>query len=145
LMTAFGLPFIWMGEEFGEFKEKRPDQNKLEWHLLADEHNQGLLAHYKTLIALRKSAPALRSENIVFFYEDIEHKVLAYYRWSGEESHVVVIANLSGEPLGSYPVPNFPHDGTWHEWLTNHDVEVDDNQLTLDLPAREAQVFVRNG
>ena len=144
LMTAFGLPFIWMGDEFGEYKEKRPDQNKIEWALLASEHNQGLHAHYKTLIALRKSAAALRSENIVFFHENVEQKVLAYYRWSGDESHVVVVVNLSGENLDGYTIPDFPHDGGWHEWLNDYEVEVNGNQLTMDLGARQAHIFVRS-
>ena len=143
LMTAFGIPLLWMGEEFGEYKPKTPDQNKLEWTLLANANNQGLLAHYKTLIALRKSAGALQSENLTFIHEDVEKKVLAYYRWSGEDSHVVTVVNLSGEALTGYAIPNFPQDGKWHEHLKNYDVEATANQIVIDLGAREGQVFVR--
>lgn len=142
LMTAVGVPMLWMGEEFGEYKAKTIEQAKIDWTLLQHELNKSLFDYYKGLIFLRKENHALYTENIEFFHEDTETKVLAYTRWNGEGSRVVVVTNFSGNYLGDYTVPNLPEDGTWHEWTYNYDVEVCDRNLTIDLGEYEAKVFV---
>jgi 1,4-alpha-glucan branching enzyme len=142
LMTAIGVPLIWMGEEFGEFKYKTPSQAKIDWTLLGGDSNRALFAYYKGLINLRKQNHALYTENINFFHENPESKVLAYTRWNDEGSRVVVVANFSGEFWAGYTVPDFPENGTWHEWTGNYDVEAGDNSLMTDLGAYEAKVFV---
>lgn len=142
VMTAVGIPMIWMGEEFGEYKYKTIDSAKIDWTLLQHDLNQGLLESYKGLIALRKSNPALHTENIEFFHENPESKVLAYTRWNDEGSRVVVVANFSDQFLAGYTVPNFPANGKWHEWTGNYDTESGDGKLMTDLGEYEAKVFV---
>jgi 1,4-alpha-glucan branching enzyme len=90
----------------------------------------------------RKSNAALQTANIEFFYEDPETKVLAYTRWNDEGSRVVVVANFSDQFLAGYSVPNFPANGTWHEWTGNYDVTSEGDQLILDIGEFEAKVFV---
>ncbi|MEY4518115.1 MAG: hypothetical protein RLZZ499_714, partial [Cyanobacteriota bacterium] len=106
------------------------------------DHNQNLFAHYRGLIDLRKHNHALYTDNIEFFYEDPESKVIAYTRWNGEGSRIAVVVNFSDQYLADYAVPNFPADGTWHEWTGNYDLEASDRQITIDLSEYEAQVFV---
>jgi 1,4-alpha-glucan branching enzyme len=142
VMTAMGVPLVWMGEEFGEYKPKTPEQAKIEWPLLGNDLNRSLFEYYKGLIRLRKQNPALHGENINFFHEDAERKVLAYVRWNDEGSRVVVVANFSDQYLGEFHIPDFPQSGTWHEWTGNYDVEVEDGKLVTDLPEYEAKVFV---
>lgn len=142
LMTAVGIPMIWMGEEFGDYHQKSQDANKIDWTLLAGDFNQNLFGHYKGLIDLRKHNHALYTENIEFFYENPEAKVIAYVRWNGEGSRVVVVANFSDQFLADYTITNFPQNGTWHEWTGNYDVEASDDQITINLAEYEAQVFV---
>jgi 1,4-alpha-glucan branching enzyme len=142
LMTAMGVPLVWMGEEFGEYKYKTIDQAKIEWGLLANDLNKGLFEYYKGLINLRKHNHALYTENIKFLHENPEAKVLAYTRWNEEGSRVVVVANFSDQFLAGYTVPDFPENGTWHEWTGNYDVEAGDNNIMIDLPEYEAKVFV---
>jgi len=142
LMTAVGVPLIWMGEEFGEYKPKSPDPRKLEWPLLGNDLNRGLFEYYKGLIALRKQNHALYTENINFFHEDPDSKVLAYIRWNDAGDRVVVVANFSDQFLAGYQIPNFSEVGTWHEWTGNYDVEVGDAGLTIDLGEYEAKVLV---
>jgi 1,4-alpha-glucan branching enzyme len=145
LMTAMGVPMLWMGEEFGEHKrksEKVTQPNKIAWPLLERDLNRDLFEYYKKLIALRKENPALQSDNIEFFHEDPEAKVLAYVRWNDEGSRVVVVANFSDNYLGQYKVPNFPAAGTWHERMGDYDVEVGENESAIDLPEYEARVLV---
>ncbi len=142
VMTAMGIPLIWMGEEFGEYKYKTISQAKIEWSLLKNELNQGLFKYYKGLIALREQNHALYTENIEFFHENPEDKVFAYTRWNNEGSRVVVVVNFSENFLAGYTIPNFPKNGTWHEWTANYDIEAGDNSLMTDLGEFEAKVFV---
>jgi len=142
LMMAMGVPMLWMGAEFGEYKPKTPEPGKIDWSLLGNDLNRGLFEYYRGLIALRKSNPALYTENVNFFYEDPEARVLAYIRWNEEGSRVVVVANFSDNFLADYTIPEFPENGTWHEWTGDYNVEVHDHQLVTDLPEYEAKVFV---
>jgi 1,4-alpha-glucan branching enzyme len=142
LMTAIGVPLIWMGEEFGEYKYKTQSQAKIDWTLLSGELNRGLKEYYKGLIALRKHNHALYTANIEFFHENPDAQVLAYTRWNDEGSRVVVAANFSDQFLGGYTLSDFPENGTWHEWTGNYDVEAGDHTLMTDLGPYEAKVFV---
>ena len=142
LMTSVGVPLIWMGEEFGEYKPKQPESSKLDWTLLGNDLNTNLLDYYKGLINLRKNNHALYTENIDFIHENPEAKVLAYSRWNDQGSRVVVVANFSENFLAGYHVPNFPSGGTWHEWTGNYDVEAGDDGIMTDLGPFEAKVFV---
>ncbi len=142
LMTAMGVPLIWMGEEFGEYRHKTPEPSKIEWPLLENDLNRSLFEYYKSLIALRKENPALYTENIHFFHEDPDSKVLGYIRWNDQGSRVVVVANFSDNYLAGYQVSNFPEQGMWHEWTGNYDIQAEDNGIMIELPEYEAKVFV---
>ena len=142
LMTAVGVPLIWMGDEFGEYKFKTIEQAKIDWTLLGNDLNKGLWEYYKGLIHLRKNNQALYTENIDFFHEDLDSKVFAYTRWNDEGSRVVVVVNWSENYLAGYSVPHFPANGTWHEWTGDYDVESGDDNIMIDLPEYEAKVFV---
>lgn len=144
MMTAVGVPLIWMGEEFGEYKKQTPnDPQKVDWTLLGNEFNRQLFDYYKGLIQLRRSNHALFTENIDFFHEDSSAKVMAYGRWNGEGSRVVVVVNFSDQYLTDYTIPHFPANGTWHEWTSDYDLEAGNGQLILDLPEYDIKVFVK--
>ncbi|MEQ8753621.1 MAG: alpha-amylase family glycosyl hydrolase [Coleofasciculus sp. G1-WW12-02] len=142
LMTAVGIPLLWMGEEFGEYQPKSIESRKIDWQLLGNDHNRELWDYYKGLIGLRKNNSALYTENINFFFEDPDAKVLAYVRWNDQGSRVAVVANFSDNFLAGYTLSNFPENGIWHEWTGNYEVEANDNNLTIDLGGYEAKVFV---
>jgi 1,4-alpha-glucan branching enzyme len=145
LMTAMGVPMMWMGEEFGEHKcksETVTQPKKIAWSLLEKEENRDLFEYYKSLITLRKQHPALQSDNIQFFHENPAAKVLAYVRWNDAGDRVVVVANFSDKYLAGYQVPHFPSAGKPHEWLSNSNVEVTEGGLVIDIAENEAKVFV---
>ena len=143
LMTAFGIPMLWMGEEFGEFKPTTIDENRLNWQLLAKAYNRELFKHYKGLIALRRQHPALRSDHLSFFHEDPENKVLAYERRAESGEKLLIVLNLSGQALAGYAIANIPGNGSWQEWAGDFKVEVSNNQLSLDLREREAKILLK--
>lgn len=142
VMTAVGVPLVWMGEEFGEYKPKSIEKTPLEWILLENENNRNLHSFYKGLIRLRKENPALHTANLSFFHEDADKGVLAYNRWNDEGSQVIVVANLSDHDLKDYTLP-WPEAGAWHEWTIDYDTTIGGDSLTLSLNAHEARVFVR--
>jgi len=142
LMTAVGIPLIWMGEEFGAYKKKTLDSAKIDWSLLKNPQNQDLLSDYQGLIGLRKESHALRTANVEFFHENPDDKVLAYIRWNDEGSRVVIVANFSDHYLADYRVDGFPHDGAWHEWLNNYDVDIENGVWVTDLPEYEAKILI---
>jgi len=143
LMTAFGIPMLWMGQEFGEHTEKTVERNKLRWPLLAAPENRDLREHYKSLIALRRSHPALTSANLDFVLRDDARKLLAFRRWGDAGDEVLVVLNLSGEFRGGVEVSFAECAGAWHEWTRGYDVAADGATLRVDLGPREAHVFVR--
>ena len=140
LMTAVGIPLVWMGNEFGEYNPE--EEIAIDWTLLENDSNQNLRGYYQGLINLRKNNHALRTNNIDFFHEDPESKVLAYTRWNDEGSRVVVVINFSGNFLEGYAIEHFPHEGTWHEWTKDYQVEAKARKLAIDLGGYEAQVFL---
>lgn len=146
LMTAVGIPMIWMGEEFGMPSRQTPNRpNKLDWSLLKSDRNQDLLSYYKRLIALRKEHPAIQSNNIEFFHENSDAKVLAYVRWNDAGDRVVVVVNFSNQFLAGYQVTKFPATGKWYELTHDYEVEATDKGATIDLAESEAKVLVLIG
>jgi 1,4-alpha-glucan branching enzyme len=145
LLTSLGIPMLWMGEEFGEYKHKTEvttKPNKLEWELLKNDSNQDLLAFYKRLIELRKTVPALRTDNVDIFHENSENSVIAYGRWDDQGSRVVVIVNFSDLDFPVYEVPKFPAPGIWHDWIEQQDWTAEDERLAIALPPYSARVLV---
>ncbi len=142
LMTAVGVPMIWMGEEFGEHVPMSEQSNKINWTLLENETNKELFEYYKRLIHLRTTNAAFHTTNIEFFHEDTDSGVLCFHRFDDEGNRAVIVLNLSDTDLDAYTVPNFPIDGTCHEWTKDLKVEIAGNQLTLNLSRREGLVFI---
>ncbi len=145
LMTAMGIPMLWMGEEFGEYQKKSEDvtqPQKITWSLLSGKQNLDLLEYYKKLIVLRKENPALQSDNIEFFHENADAKVLAYVRWDEEDSYVVVVANFSNQNLNQYEISDFPTVEYWRDWFGNREIETGEDGLVTDLPSYTAKIFV---
>lgn len=144
LMTAVGVPMIWMGEEFGEHVPMSEQSNKIDWTLLENDANKDLLNYYRTLIRTRTSNPAFRSNNVDFFHEDPDSSVLCFQRFDDNGNVIAVVLNLSDNNLEKYAVPNFPLDGLCREVTKEKTFDVSANVITLDLPRREGFLFTRD-
>jgi 1,4-alpha-glucan branching enzyme len=145
LLTAVGIPMIWMGEEFGEHKRKSEtvtQPKKIAWPLLEQDQNRDLFAYYQGLIALRQQNPALQSDNIEFFDQDAEAQVFAYVRWHEQGNRVIVVVNLSERSHPDYQISNLPENGLWCDWDNGTELQVSDRCLSLDLEAWTAKVWV---
>lgn len=144
LLTAPGLPMLWMGSEFGEYEEKTLEARKLHWELLGSGHNQELFTFTQSLIKLRRAYPALNTTaaNIEVMVADHERQLLVFKRWAEDGAVVVVMANLADSYLGEVEVPNWPSDGVWHEWTHNYDNPVEGGVLRDKLAESEIKVYV---
>jgi 1,4-alpha-glucan branching enzyme len=101
LLTAPGIPMLWMGEEFGQASERgeHTEQKPLDWSLLDDPQHRALWEHYRRLIWFRRDCAALCSDHFAVVADAPEHGVIAFRRWDDSGEMVLVIANLKDQRL----------------------------------------------
>ena len=121
LLTAPGIPQIFMGQEFLEDKPWDVDPhgpNLLSWNGLAASGDSSMRDHLqftKDLIALRRQLPALRSDNVHPFFQSDRDRVMACHRWreaTGDD--VLVVASFAETTSTGYRI-GFPLPGLWIE------------------------------
>lgn len=145
LLTAPGMPMLWMGQEFGESAPRTQERQPIDWALLQNERNADLQRAYRGLIYLRKTTPALQADTFDVVHLDQERCIMAYKRWNDEGNIVVVVANLLDQFAGEVEIPNWPGDGTWHEYTHDYDVEVGGGVLRDSLAESEVKVYIKAG
>lgn len=149
LFTTIGAPQIWNGEEMGMWGADDPHCRKPLWwpdYTFAPEvhakgpkgaratykvgFNRAHFEFYKKLIALRKSNPALQSENFSFL--PTTGKILAYKRWDKSDTLWVVFNAGTGNSRFV-----LPEKGTYLDLLTNKKISGD----AVLLPALSALIL----
>ncbi len=127
LMTAPGIPQIFMGQEFLESRQWSDDptasSNLISWpgSSAAEKPKNDFLRFTQDLIRLRWNHPALRGDAIDVFHVHDQNRVIAFQRWiPGAGLDVVVVATLRESTWSSYDV-GFPSDGQWLE-VFNSDI-----------------------
>ena len=129
LLTAPGVPMIFMGQEFLEDKywtdyPKKP-QLLIWWEGLegADRHMSDQHRFTRDMMWLRRKHPALRASGLNVFHVHNQNRVIAFQRWvPGVGRDVVVVASLNNQSFynQSYRI-GFPGGGHWHE-VFNSDI-----------------------
>jgi 1,4-alpha-glucan branching enzyme len=123
LLTAPGVPALFMGQEFLEDKlwSDSPQRSDLMIWWDGIEGGDADMADFhrytRDLIQLRRTLPALRSEPINVFHVNETARVLAFHRWvPGEGRDVVVVLSLNESTFydRSYRL-GFPLPGYWRE------------------------------
>ena len=125
LLTAPGIPQLFMGEEFLESRPWDSDPggaNLLDWSALdsGDKVTVDHLRFTQDLLRLRAGQPALRSDNVHPYYVSDADRVLAFHRWLPMGQDVIVVATLAESTWWSYEL-GFPLAGFWRE-VFNSDV-----------------------
>lgn len=116
LLTAPGIPMLFMGQEFLEDKPWHNNPAKPEFFiywdgLKADAHMRDFLRFMRELCWLRRAHPALRAEGYNPFYGHDQNRVIAVQRWiEGIGRDVVVIASFNEMNQFGYQIP-FPAGG----------------------------------
>jgi 1,4-alpha-glucan branching enzyme len=126
VLTAPGIPLLFMGQEFLEDKpwsDSDPDL-LIYWDGVERGTDRAMVDHLRftrDLIALRRNQPALRGEGINVFHVHDANRVIAFQRWvEGAGRDVVVVASLNESTFWSYSL-GFPGPGRWLE-VFNSDV-----------------------
>jgi 1,4-alpha-glucan branching enzyme len=121
LLTAPGIPQLFMGQEFLEDKPWDVDPsgpNLLSWaglDAVSDSNMRDHLHFTRDLIWLRRELPALRGDNVHAFYCSETDRVLACHRWLEGFGHdVIVLISFAETTLCEYRI-GFPAAGRWIE------------------------------
>ncbi len=123
LLTAPGIPMLFMGQSFLEDKRWADDAANhpelLIWwdglELGTDPHMVRFHRFMENLIWLRRHQPALRGEAIHTFHTNAHDRVLAVHRWlPGVGRDLVVVASLNDVAFEAYEL-GFPSAGGWRE------------------------------
>jgi 1,4-alpha-glucan branching enzyme len=127
LLTAPGIPQLFMGQDFLEDKPWDPDPaspNLLWWEGLESGSDRAMIDHLRftqELMRLRREQPALRGDKVNPFYVSDSDRVLAFHRWlEGAGADVIVVASLAETTWRGYRL-GFPAAAFWKE-IFNSDV-----------------------
>jgi 1,4-alpha-glucan branching enzyme len=127
LLTAPGIPQLFMGQEFLEDKQWSWDptsSNLIWWGGLESGSDRAMVDHLRftqDLIRLRWNQPALRGENVNPFHVHDQNRVIGFHRWlEGTGQDVIVVATLAETTWYNYAI-GFPYPGSWTE-IFNSDV-----------------------
>jgi 1,4-alpha-glucan branching enzyme len=127
LLTAPGIPQLFMGQEFLEEKQWSWDHasaNLIGWDGLNTGSDRAMVDHLRftqDLIRLRWDQPALRGENVNAFHVHNQNRVIGFHRWlEGMGKDVIVVATLAETTWYNYAI-GFPRSGPWVE-VFNSDV-----------------------
>jgi 1,4-alpha-glucan branching enzyme len=169
LLTAPGIPHLFMGQEFLEQMswDVLPNgPNLLSWGALGTDRAMGdHLRSTRDMIHLRRNLPALRGDNVRAFYQSDRDRVLAYHRWlEGTGQDVIVVASFAETTRQGYNL-GFPAAGFWAEvfnsdvydhwvnpWVAGNGggIHADDKPLhgfaasaSIVIPANSVVVFAR--
>jgi 1,4-alpha-glucan branching enzyme len=129
LLTAPGVPMLFMGQEFLEDKLWSDNPNRADvliwWDGLEgqDRHMSDFHRFTRDLISLRRRHPALRSDPVTVYPPDYDNRVLAFHRWVPAVGRdVVVVVSLHESTFHDHGYGlGFPLPGHWHE-VFNSDV-----------------------
>jgi 1,4-alpha-glucan branching enzyme len=149
LLTAPGIPQLFMGQEFLEQKQWNCDPADSS-HLIgwadfdtgSDQAMTDYLRFTQDVIRMRWNQPALRGENVNAFHVHDQNRVIAFHRWlDGTGNDVVVVATLAETTWYSYAV-GFPYPGPWTE-VFNSDVY--DNWVNPVVAGNGGGIFASGG
>ncbi|MFE3445193.1 1,4-alpha-glucan branching protein GlgB [Nocardia sp. NPDC059180] len=122
-----GKQLLFMGQEFGQFREWSHDRG-LDWHELDNPLHRGVLAVVRDLNTVYRAHPALWTQDTTpgghswIEADDREHNVLAFLRYGTDGSVIACVYNFSGSAHDKYRV-GLPTAGRWTEILNTDAVE----------------------
>jgi 1,4-alpha-glucan branching enzyme len=121
LMTAPGIPLLFMGQEILEDKPWSDDvknwpQFLIWWAgLTSDRHMRDFHQFVQDLTWLRRNHDALRGDGVRVSQVHDDDRVLVVHRWvEGVGNDLVIVSSLNEQTLEGYRV-DMPYPGSWRE------------------------------
>jgi pullulanase len=166
LMTCFGAPLIYNGQEFGadyeipEDGDGRVVARPLEWSQAKSAPGPALLDLYQKMMQIREEHPGLRSPHfapsnwdeaqIQFNKQglgiDLERGLVVYRRWSEDEKkreHFFVALNFSDKP--QQVDFEIPHSGVWRDLMGGPEVQPEHGRIQTEIGSNWGAIFYREG
>ncbi len=122
-----GKQLLFMGQEFGQFREWSHDRG-LDWHELDNPLHRGVQRVVRDLNTVYRAHPALWTQDTTpgghswIEADDSEHNVLAFLRYGSDGSVIACVYNFSGSAYDKYRI-GLPTAGRWSEILNTDAVE----------------------
>lgn len=141
--TVPGPKMIWqfgeMGYDVSIEENGRTGKKPLHWEY--ETERAKLLANYTKLIKLRNENPDLFAENASFSWEVTKDNWDAgrYIQASTTTKKMVVVGNFTTKEH-EYTV-SFPVNGTWNNYLTGEEIQVNSGESKVAVPANSCLVF----
>ncbi len=117
-----GKKLLFMGCEFAQVDEWNHQQS-LDWHLLGDDHHQGMQRLVRDLNHLYRTSPALHERDFEpggfewIDHNDADNSVLSFIRHGkSDRSMMVIVCNFTPTPRHDYRL-GVPRSGTYIERL----------------------------
>lgn len=144
LMTTPGMPMLWMGNEFGFACDKTLDPCPLDWALLKNDSNRGLLDHTRQLSRIRHENPSLRGDAFEAVMKDPQRLLFAYKRWNDAGNVVLVVANLKDQDAGAFSVSHAGlEDGMWRDAIHGNELKVEGGVLNDVIAGSEVKIYIK--
>ncbi|HET9057970.1 MAG TPA: alpha-amylase family glycosyl hydrolase [Chitinophagaceae bacterium] len=126
--TWDGVPMLYSGQEMPNKKRlKFFDKDSIEW-----TGNFELHEFYKTLLNLHKNHPAVRGGDVKVatykLHTSHDHNVFAYLR-KREEKEIIVILNLSAEPINHLIIHEAIIEGNYRNVFANSTVQLNSHSV----------------
>ncbi|MFG3524478.1 1,4-alpha-glucan branching protein GlgB [Nocardia nova] len=118
-----GKQLLFMGQEFGQFREWSHDRG-LDWDELANPLHDGIRTLVADLNTVYRAHPALWTQDTApggyawIEADDHAHNLLAFLRYGTDGSVVACVFNFSGVEHRDYRI-GLPASGTWREILNS--------------------------
>jgi 1,4-alpha-glucan branching enzyme len=150
LLTAPGIPMIFMGQEFAEDKywsdnpSHQPERDTLIWWdgLNTQSNMKNFQRFTRELIGVRRNQPALRNEPVHVYHIHNDNRIIAYHRWVPNEGRdVVIVASLNESTYWNYWI-GFPGPGRWKE-IFNSDVY--ENWVNPQVAGNGGEIWANGG
>ena len=143
LLTAPGIPMLFMGQEFLEDKQFSDDPNSgnLIWWAGLEGADKAMADHLRfttDLIRLRWRQPAFCDGSVRTHYVNNVDRVLAFHRWQeGFGNDAIVVGSLCESTFWNYRI-GFPGTG---EWLEVFNSDVYDNWVNPIVAGNHGSVW----
>ena len=126
MFTHPGAKMLFMGGELGQLKEWT-HEGELDWHLLKNEPNKGIIKLVKDLNSLYQKEKALyqlqfKAEGFEWIDTNDRKNSILVYRRKSEKEEVVVVANFMPNPQYDYKI-GVPEAGTYQEIFNSDDAK----------------------
>ena len=151
-LTIPGPKMIWqfgeLGYEVSIDYNGRTGKKPVKWEYLEDNNRLSLFMSYSKIISLRATYPQLFSSRDEFSQKNgfslnvktSDWETGRFVKSKADGKVMIIAANLSCKSTSLKP--EFTSTGTWHEYITESDINVSDTNMSVYMPAYSYKIYL---